>query len=252
MADYTIAEDYVLPSEGLIYSKPVNPHVRLRSMTVRDEMKRLSQTDTPYKQLAEIIENCMLEKPAVSVYDMALGDYDYLLHKLRITTYGPKYKMSVMCPNCGNFYETEINLDELKVIPFDKEKFDQTSSFVLPVSGKNVSIRFQTPRMLDTMEIKAKEFKRKNKNVTVDPTPLIQLEGLIETVDGKVLSYNELQTFINNLSAADFNYIIQKSAKLNNLIGLNTEVDVVCDKCGGDISTYFRGGQEFFRPSISD
>ena len=39
---YTIAEGYELPSKGKIYSVPVNSHVELRSMSARDEMKRLS------------------------------------------------------------------------------------------------------------------------------------------------------------------------------------------------------------------
>lgn len=252
MTDYTIAEDYMLPSGGVIYEKPVNPHVRLRSMTVRDEMKRVSKTDTPYKIYAEIIENCMLEKPATPVYDMALGDYEYLLHKLRIVSYGPKYKMAIGCPHCGELSEVEFDLDDLEVVEFDKAKFDELSTFVLPKSGKTVTIKYQTPRMLDTIDIKVKEFKRKNKNVTVDPSPLIQLECLIESVNGKVLSYSELQEFMNTLPAADFNYIMHKSASLNNLIGLKTEIDVVCPKCGGDIKTYFRLGQEFFRPSIEE
>ena len=38
---YTIAEGYELPSKGKIYSVAVNPHVELRSMYERDEMKRL-------------------------------------------------------------------------------------------------------------------------------------------------------------------------------------------------------------------
>ena len=40
MADYTIAEEYKLPSEGKIYSVPFDPKVKLRSMTVQEEMKR--------------------------------------------------------------------------------------------------------------------------------------------------------------------------------------------------------------------
>ena len=37
---YTIAERDTLPSHGLLYEKDINPEIKLRSMTVRDEMKR--------------------------------------------------------------------------------------------------------------------------------------------------------------------------------------------------------------------
>ena len=51
--NYTIAEGYELPSKGLIYEGvSVNPHVELRSMTARDEMKRLNSSTTPFKTLA--------------------------------------------------------------------------------------------------------------------------------------------------------------------------------------------------------
>ena len=90
--DYTIMEGYELPSKGKIYAENVNPHIELRSMTARDEMKRLSPSSTPLKTLADIIEDCFIEKPAIHVYDMCLGDYEYLLHRLRIVTYGDSYK----------------------------------------------------------------------------------------------------------------------------------------------------------------
>ena len=66
--DFTIMEGYELPSKGKIYvEKTVNPHVELRSMTAREEMRRLSPSSTPLKTLADIIEDCCIEKPAIHV-----------------------------------------------------------------------------------------------------------------------------------------------------------------------------------------
>ena len=53
--NYTIGEGVELPSKGLIYGKQVNPHIELRSMTARDEMKRLSPSTTQFKTLSDII-----------------------------------------------------------------------------------------------------------------------------------------------------------------------------------------------------
>ena len=147
--NYTIGEGFILPSCGKIYDKAVNPNVELRSMTARDEMKRLSPSATQFKKLADIIESCMIEKPAVHVYDMALGDYEFLLHKLRIVTYGPNYKMTVQCPHCFETFEGEANLEQLQVVDFDEEKFKSLQTFTLPTSGDIIKIKFQTPRMLD-------------------------------------------------------------------------------------------------------
>jgi hypothetical protein len=132
---YTIAEGYELPSKGKIYETKVDPQVELRSMTARDEMKRLSPSNTQFKKLADIIEGCMIEKPKVRVYDMALGDYEFLLHKLRIVTYGPEYKIAVGCPFCGNTFEGNANLEQLQILEFDEERFKELQTFSLPVSG---------------------------------------------------------------------------------------------------------------------
>jgi hypothetical protein len=120
--NFTIMEGHELPSKGLIYDKKVNPHVELRSMTAKEEMQRLAVTSAPLKNLADIIESCMLEKPAVHVYDMAIGDYEFLLHRLRVVTYGNKYKITVGCPHCGHLTETELNLDALEIQEFDQAK----------------------------------------------------------------------------------------------------------------------------------
>ena len=90
--DYTIAESYTLPSLGKVYDHEINPHIKLRSMTTTEEMKRLSPSDRPYENLAEIIDDCLIEKPDISAYDLCVGDFQFLLHKLRIVTYGPMYK----------------------------------------------------------------------------------------------------------------------------------------------------------------
>ena len=122
--NYTIAEGYELPSKGKIYSVAVNPHVELRSMSARDEMKRLSPSSTQFKKLADIIEGCMIEKPAIHVYDMALGDYEFLLHKLRIVTYGPEYNINCRCPLCGDWDDHVVNLESLQLNElkeFDRE-----------------------------------------------------------------------------------------------------------------------------------
>lgn len=77
---FTITEDCTLPSLGLVYSKPVNPNVKLRSMTTEEEMRRLAHTERPYKVLCDIIEDCIVgDKLGISVYDVCLGDYQYLL-----------------------------------------------------------------------------------------------------------------------------------------------------------------------------
>lgn len=247
--DYTIKEGYTLPSEGRIYTKRVNPHVELRSMTTRDEMKRTNPSNTPYKVLADIIEGCMLEKPAVHVYDMCLGDYEYLLHKLRVVTYGPSYKMAVVCPKCGEVTEIQADLDALTTQEFDVEAFQALQTLELPTSNHIVTLKFQTPRTLDEIELRSKEMSRKFKNSGLNYTNLVTVILAIDTVDGVKMPATELEDFVFNLPARDSNLILNRMVKINKMIGLDTEIEATCSSCGGDILTFFRFGPEFFRPS---
>lgn len=247
--NYTIAEGYDLPSMGKIYDVEVNPHIELRSMTARDEMKRLSPSTTQFKVLADIIEGCMIEKPKIHVYDMCLADYEYLLHKLRIVTYGDEYPMVLNCPHCQKQVEATAHLEELTLKEFNLEKFNELRSFTLPVSGNTITIKFQTPRMLDEIEGKTKELERKFKDAEINFEPLVQLKCIIDTVNGIKLDDTKLETFINKLPAKDLIKIQNNISALNGSLGLNTLFSVPCPKCGNDILTFFRFGPEFFRPT---
>jgi hypothetical protein len=247
--DYTIMEGYELPSKGKIYTKNVDPHVELRSMTARDEMKRLSPSSTPLKTLADIIEGCCIEKPAVHVYDMSLGDYEFLLHKLRIVTYGEDYKVSLRCFECGEPIEAIAKLGQLEVKEFDEETFKNLQTFTLPKSGRIITLNFQSPRMLEEMEVKVKDMKRRYKNATIDFETLVRLLINIDLVDGEKKSEHELETIITNLPALDLQKILNNIDKLNQQIGLDNILYLTCPKCGEEVTTFFRFGPEFFRPT---
>lgn len=247
--NYTIAEGVELPSKGLIYDKKIEPHIELRSLSGRDELKRQSPSSMPLKILADIIEGCMLEKPPIHVYDMCIGDYEYLLHRLRVTTYGNEYKMTVQCPHCGEYVDALADLDTLDVLEFDPAEYEELRNLTLPKSGKLVTLKIHTPRILDEIELKTKEMRRKYKDADIDFNTLATLMATIDTVDGVKLSVVDLEKFINKLPAADMIKILNTKDKLNSLIGLDASIIVDCPRCGEPISTFFRFGQEFFRPT---
>jgi predicted RNA-binding Zn-ribbon protein involved in translation (DUF1610 family) len=249
LTDYTIMEGYTLPSKGKIYSENVNPHIELRSMTARDEMKRLSPSSTPLKTLADIIEGCCIEKPAIHIYDMSLGDYEFLLHKLRIVTYGEDYKVSLRCPTCGESIEAVAKLDQLSIKEFDEDKVRDLQTFSLPKSGHIITLNFLTPRMAEEMEVKVKDMKRRYKNATIDFETLVRLLTNIDLVDGEKKSETELDNIITNLPALDLQKILNNIEKLNQQIGLDNILYLTCPKCGDEVTTFFRFGPEFFRPT---
>lgn len=254
--NYTIAERYTLPSHGLLYEGDINPDIKIRSMTVRDEMKRMAPANdgTIYRVLAEVIDNCLIEKPGISCYDMCIGDFQFLMHKLRIVTYGPEYKISCKCPNCGNYDDYIVNLEDLsldELKDFDKDKYLKLE---LPASKKVIELNYNTPRILDNIEKEvdrvAKQYRKQNKIMSdVDWHLLYQLVYAIKTVDGQKLSIVQKETFCNNLVGRDYNAIINALDKLDQKVGLGLMFEVKCNQCGLNMSVPFRLTNEFFRPS---
>lgn len=248
MDTFNLYESCTLPSKGLIYDKPFDPRVTLRSMTTAEEMKRLSYTETPYKAMSNIIEDCLKEKLPISVYDLCLGDYQYLLNQLRIVTYGTEYKLTVTCPNCGQTTQAKADLSTLKVIEADHD-FRDEMYVTLPKTGKRIKLRIQTPRLLDEINLRKEEKKKKTKNTSSEYGLVYTLTSLIETVDGKTLNPIDMETFVRSLPMRDVNFILTEGDKFNRKVGLDTEIMATCGQCGYDILTFFRIGPEFFGPT---
>lgn len=244
----TIYESFTLPSKGMIYDKEVNPVVTLRSMTTMEEMKRLSPTDTPYKVMSDIIESCMEKAPDIHVYNMSLGDYQFLLHKIRTVTYGPNYKMMVKCKDCGEVTESIADLDSLQVNEWNQDIIDK-QIITLPKTNKQVELRFQTPRDLDQIAYKTKEMKKKTKQ-NIDYSVMYTLMSLIKKVDGSTLDPLSLEEFVKKLPNRDANYILNKATELNKEVGLNNTIAIQCSQCGAQMVVPFRITSEFFGPTI--
>lgn len=250
MTNYSIAEEYTLPSLGKVYAQKINPVVKLRSMTTQEEMKRLSPSERQYKNLCEIIDDCMVEPVGISAYDMCLADYQFLLHKLRIVTYGSEYKTVSTCPYCSNVNNHTLDLEEIEVKECDIEELNKLLEFTLPKTGKKIRLALQTPRMLDEVTLRNKELKKKSKGMAQDATIVYTMQSLISTVDGQYMDPVKLEDFIRGLPMMDTNYIIKHAQKLVESFGMDNVVVNNCSLCGLEYPSSFRFSGEFFGPSI--
>lgn len=248
MNNYTIAETYTLPSLGKIYDVEIDPQITLKSMTTEQEQKRLAITDFPYKMLSEIIDDCIVENLPISVYDMCIGDYQFLLYKLRIVTYGPSYNMQCKCPYCGYVSTETINMDELRTLTYTDE-FEKYREFQLPKSGNTITLNVQTPRMLDSVMNGAKEFKKKFPEAS-DPSLTLTVKSLIKTIDGNKPDPLKLDSWVRALPMADVNLIIGYAEKMNELVGVDTTLISECDLCKLMHETRLSMSPEFFRPAL--
>lgn len=218
-------------------------------MTTEEEMRRLSQRDTQYKKLCDILDACIIETMPMSTYDMCLGDYQALIYGLRTVTYGSKCLNPTICPKCGQLNKHEVDLFDLKALPFKGFK-EEDFEVELPKTKKKIKLKLQTPRMLDDVEKDIENYKAKNPDSDLDLSFLYTLKHSVEYVDGVHYDPIKLEAFLRKLPMADTNAIIQRAIKLNDKVGINTDVTEKCDKCGHLYDASFRINAEFFGPTI--
>ena len=250
MENYTLTGTYTLPSLGKVYGdRKINPEITLRSMTTEEEMRRLNPSDRPYKIIADIIDACLVDNPGISAYDMCVGDYQFLLHKLRVVTYGSEYSLSTTCPYCGSTNTDKVNLEQMVVFTYDDD-VQKYLSLDLPRTNHHITLKMQTPRMLDDISVRAKELRKKSPNMNADPAFLLSIEYLIDEIDGEKYDAVKKSEFVRKLPMMDTNYILSYAQKLNERLGLDTTLHKTCDVCGLNYQSSFRTTSEFFRPSI--
>ena len=247
----TIKEQFTLPSKGKVYGVAFDPTVTIRSMTTQEEMILTGYSENEYKKICDVIESCIEEKLPVHVYDMCIGDYIFLLHKFRIVCYGSSYPLKLQCPNCSNIVSSDINLDNLEPIEFDAEAIGDRE-ITLPVTKLKVKLCFQTPRVLDEIKSKAKDYKAKKKTPGVNYDMLFEVMSFIAKVDNETLDELQLEQLVLKLPTKDAKYILQKGKELNGKVGLDTSVLATCPECGWEVLTRFQFQPEFFNPEIHE
>lgn len=250
MIDYTtIKETFVLPSKGKMYGENAPEKVTLRSMTTQEDMELLGYSENEYKKLCDAIDACMVDGYPISSYDMVLGDYEFLLHKLRVVTFGSEYNMMLQCPNCKQIVKSKTNLDDIEVIEFDEKSIGKRE-ITLPMTKKVVKLSFQTPRMLDKIKEQAKEYKKKKNKTGVNYELLFKVISFISKIDNEELEDSALEQMITKLPLKDALYIVQKGEELNRKVGLDTSLIAKCPECGYEVLTRFQFQSEFFAPTL--
>lgn len=248
MENPRIVETLTLPSKGLIYEEEVISEVELSSMKTKHEMLRLSATEESQKIMADIIDDCIVNSIGISSYDLCLGDFQYLLYKLRVVTFGPEYEMQCRCPYCGFENNVSINLDELPIHEYDESLIDLLE-FNLPVSNNKIKLTMQTPRMLDRINSRVKEHNKKRKNTSENATVLYTIMSSIEELDDEPVDMTRIEQWIRELPLADSNAILYRIDEINNSLGIDLDSLQTCRVCNSTFIAPFRVNESFFRPN---
>ena len=248
MNNIRIAEQFTLPSKGKLYLEDVNPEVVLSSMKAKHEMLRLSATEESHKIMAQIIDDCIETDFGISSYDLCLGDFQFLLFKLRIVTFGNNYELLGKCPFCGFEQTYKIDLDSLETKEYTNS-YEELKHLTLPVGGEELLLTYQTPRMLDRINTKMREYRKRHRDLDENPTILYNIMSVIDEVNGEIPDAIELEEWIKELPLADATAIVNRIDEMNNSIGVNLFVEDSCRICGTSFIVPFRVNNTFFRPN---
>ena len=232
-----------LPSEGKLY-KNKKTSVKVAYMTAADENILTSPNLLQSGEFLEILINRKLLETDLRYKDLHVGDRNAIMLWLRATSYGEMYPVTIYDEN-SNPFETEINLNELKVKKLNVEPDSEGFfDFQLPLS--KIGIKFKLLSIGDIDEIEAKVQKDEDDKIPVNNLGYYTLEKQIVEVGGN-RDKNYIREFIQNIRIKD---VKDLRAYINNVdcgIDLNIEVRT---PGGGSIKTFLPLNVSFFWPDI--
>lgn len=246
----TITESYMIPSAGSkIYQDLGFPDTfTLRAMTTLEEKMRLSSSDGS-KVIPQIIKACCMNSEAIpDLRRLKIFDLQFLMYKLRVVTYGPKYEVSITCPYCGKTNKFEIDLDTIPVNEVPDNFVEPFEIGPLPVNGDILGCRFITTLDYDDISREARRIMNKYPDYVGDPEFILKWNYILLSKNGEDMSVREIQPYIEGLNAKDLRYLESKYDKLNSSFGLDLSMVEKCSNCDNDIEFTLPMTSEFFRP----
>ncbi len=239
--DPTVAYDIVqLPSQGVHYTSG-KKSVKVAYLTAADE-NILNSPNLVQNELVveELLRRKILDKD-IDTSELAEEDRQAVLIFLRNTAFGTSYKMSLIDPKNKEEFEVEIDLSNLKLKDFNlKQNSNNEFEFYLPISKKNITFKFLTPKQEKELDV----IRKSATGNQVVPLNTKRLEMMIRSVDGNTDQMTIYQ-FIQNLPIKDSQEF--KKFVSENRPGLDLFVDVNAPS-GEKVTVLVDFGVEFFRP----
>ncbi len=249
-------ETVPLPSQGLVYPEGSPVHraisVDIKPMSAKEEdiltSRALIKKGTA---ITHLIRSCLIDK-RILVEDLLSGDRNTLMVAIRITGYGPEYKVEITCPACEAKFEHEFDLSKL---PLKKLNVDPNAGgcsqvkdnlfrFALPIARKEVHFKFLTGR--DEEEISLMEDRKKKANIQVDNLITNRLKYAIQSLGGET-DRNKISRFVDNMPARD-SLALRKHIEAQEP-GIEMKSKVICQMCNEEREVGVELTSFFFWPS---
>ncbi len=239
-----------LPSGGITYGVESPLHgvstVEIKAMTAKDEdiltSRALIKKGTV---ITHLLRSCMLDK-TMDPQEMLSGDRNAVMIALRVTGYGPEYKVEVDCPECGekskqNFDLTSMPIKELTLSPVAAGA--NVFEFQLPTTKLPVRFKFLTGK--DEQEMMVVAERKKKKGFTNENMVTARLGNSIIEING-IKDKNKIDNFVRNMPARDS--LALRRHMDDNEPGIEMKQWMDCPHCSETSEVTLPLGASFFWP----
>jgi hypothetical protein len=245
-------ESIPLPTNGKIYPQNSPLHnketVQIKAMTAQEEdilMSRALIKDGSV--LTHLMSSCLIDK-TISPRDMLNGDRLSVLVAIRITGYGPSYKVDCTCTSCGTSQSAEFDLSNLEIKRLEISPVAPGTNqfeYILPVSKKRVTFKFLTGRDEEERELIMERRRKSMPDMLVDNVITSKMEFSILSIDG-ISDKNKVNAFIRSMPAHD-SRMFRKYIS-DNEPGIDMSDNLACVKCSAVTRVSLPIGSTFFWP----
>lgn len=239
--NFTEPHDVVqLPSQGLYY-KNKKKSVKVGYLTAVDENILANASRNGGEGIISQLVRAKLFEPDLKPEDLLDGDLETILIFLRNTSFGPEYKVKLVDPENGNYFDSIINLETLD---FNKPSTDPDNdglfTVTLPKTGAVVKLKPLTYG--DTLDLD--KMANNYPAGLIPPRVTWRLMKQITSINGDTTT-ETISKFVNTMPIMDSKFI-------NNFIKdneprLNLDKEIIAPS-GRKVLTRVTFGAEFFRP----
>lgn len=221
-----------LPSKYLLYPKGIKIFGRPLKLI---EVKKLSLLN---EENFDITINTVLASAirGIQIEDLLIADKLYIIFWLRANTYRePGYEVSFFCDKCEKMSNYMFTLDNLSVV-YLKEDFLQNNIF------NNLTLGFLTV----AEELEVKKFKKSSTEIDDE---IVNVAATVKLIDGKKETIQKKYSYLIEMKPTE--YVKLKSIITKYEIGVNGNLKVKCQKCGGEAQVGVTFRPNFFLPDYT-
>ena len=223
-----------LPSFGLVYP-PNSPlhnlkEIEVRYMTAIDEDILTSRSLLRSgKAIDAVLKNCILDA-RINPEELLSGDKNALITFLRVSGYGPEYKVEIDCPSCEETSKYEFDLSQLEMKTLDVEPIEQGENRFHIQLPTGTHIEFKFLNSAEEKEISdAQDRIKRSTNSPVDRNVTTRLKNTIISIDGNTDS-SLINQYVDTLNVRDSRALRKYMEDNTPDIDMNQEFN--CPHCG--------------------